>query len=73
VKTKRTTRRPNGKGEKMHETLTRPEPLFPPNRVSVADASAGAANDVERAAKNAEEIEKSGRVRPDDLQLQVSM
>jgi hypothetical protein len=73
MKSGRTTRPSHKKGEKMHETLTKPEPLFPPGRVSVDEVTAGLATDVERATKNAEEIEKSGRVSPDDLRLQVSM
>jgi hypothetical protein len=73
VNSRRTTPPPRTKGEKMHETLTRPEPLFPPGRVSVEQVTVGVAADVERAQKDSEEIEKSARVRPEDLQLQVSM
>jgi len=63
----------------MHDTIptstaeTRPEPLFPAGKVTVEQIVAGLDVDLASAAKNAEEIEQSGRVTPDDLRLHVSM
>jgi hypothetical protein len=63
----------------MHDTIDgsgpQPQraPLFPEGKVTVDQIVVGLDADVLRAAKNAEEIEKSGRVTPDDLRLQVSM
>jgi hypothetical protein len=73
VQPKRTTRARSQKGETMHQTMAGPKTLFPENHVSEQDVTEGLATDVERAKKNAEEIENSARVKPEDLRLQVSM
>jgi hypothetical protein len=73
VKGSRSTRAPKKKGEKVNETQAGRAPLFPEGRVSTADLIVGLANDVEQTAKELDELEKSARVRPEDLWQPISM
>jgi hypothetical protein len=63
--------RPTVTGARM--AVAELEKLFPPDLVSVEDVIEGLASDFQHAARSADSIEESARVRPDDLQLQVSM
>ncbi len=57
----------------MPATVETTQTLFPADTVSVQDVTDELALDVARAKEAAEEIERSARVRPDDMRIQVSM